>query len=240
MSPIDLSFPGATDVVAAIHAELRRTYRAVPPRLNVGDEPAGDFGIAHFYGLDRLTARDDDFRLTFDAGRIPSRYVVCHELGHALSLNVTLKRGGDPFTNGLFDEFWEARGFTRAIDAPRTPMEGQELAMRLDRESLNGGYRFWPEEHFADAFGAINSYGQGTLITATYGAGLEEARLRDFFRSLGGLYMATLDQEDLRNIANYLLPEIIGAIKAGFNETLPAVADRVVAGDKKTATPEID
>lgn len=232
-----LTFPGAQEYVEAIHQELRRLYPAVPPCINYGDESAGDFGIAHFYGLDQTTARTDDFRETFDNDRIPVRYVVCHELGHALSLNATLLRGGNPFTNGLFDEFWAARGF------PGTALEANDKAMAMEKVLLNSGYRHWPEENFADAFGAVNSYGQGTLITETYGAYLNEPRLREFYASLKGAF-EMLSDEDIdriaRAVATRVLPEVLGKLDAGFNTTLPVLLDRVAAGDKHTGTAAID
>jgi len=233
-----LTFPGAQEAVLAVQAEIRQKCRAVPPKINYADEPAGDFGIAHFYGLDISTALDSDFRETFDAGRIPQRYVIIHELGHALSANVSLYRGGDGFTNGLYNEFWRVRGF------PGTPWEAQLKAIELtNTQGDAAGYKWWPEENFADAFGAVYSYGQGTLITRT-DAYLNEPALRAFYSQLRGKYMATLDSEDVQNVAkavaNFLLPEILGKLDAGFNTTLTTVADRLAAGDKHTATAAID
>src|SRR5687768_2523121 len=170
---IALTFPGAASVVRAIHDEMQALYPGIPDLINIYDEPSGDFGIAHFYGMDRDTAEPYDVRVSFDNTYIPARYVICHELGHALSFAVSLKRGGNGFTNGLFDEFWAVRGF------PGTAWEGQLEAIRRESTAVNGGYRYWVEENFADAFGAVNSYGQGTLITRT-DAYLDEPALRAF------------------------------------------------------------
>jgi len=240
-----LTFPGAEAVVESIHQELRAAYPlAIPPCINFQNEPAGDFGIAHFYGLDRSTPTVCDMLLTFDEDRIPARYVVCHELGHAISLNVTLKRGLDPFLSGLYQEFWEARSFASTAAAPHTPLDAQNLAIQKDQEVVNGGYRYWPEENFADAFGAVASgYGQGTLITNNYGAYLDENRLRTFYKSLEGLY-AMLSDEEMTTLAmkvsNIILPELLKKIDSGFNNTLPILLNRLAHGDKDVRTEPVD
>ena len=49
------------------------------------------------------------------------------------------------YYDGLYEEFWVPRGF------PGTPWDAQQHALSF---AGNGGYRYWPEENFADAFGA--------------------------------------------------------------------------------------
>lgn len=167
-----LTYPGAQMYVEGLFYGLRLEY-ALPNAIDTHDEPAGDFGIAHFHGI--INGRG---QLTFDNDRIPLRYTVTHECGHMLSSWATAKRGGDPFTNGLYDEFWAARGF------PGTPMDSQLRALAAERIVLNSGYRYWPEEMFADTFGVVNTP-FGFPITDQYGIWLDQDALRAFYKSLG-------------------------------------------------------
>lgn len=216
-----LTFPGAEAFVEQIHALLRERYSAIPRHVTFSDEPAGDFGIAHTY------YRSDGDLITFDEGRMPVLYVVAHELGHALSFNVSKLRGGNGFTNGLYDEFWAARGF------PGTPLEAQQKALAANTAANpNGGYRLYPEENFADAFGAVNSYGQGTLITEFYGAYLDEPKMRAFYASLKGAF-DMLTQDELDQIAARLAPlflDVLNKLDSGFNTSMTKQHQRVAHG----------
>lgn len=232
-----LTFPGAEAWVESIHERLRNKYKGVPGCLNISDESAGDFGIAHFLGLDSRTIRPDDYWLTFDNDRIPAEYVVAHEVGHSLSLNAQLARGGSNFDNGIYDGFWAARGF------PGTPWEGQNEAIRLERVyGTNKGYQYWVEENFADAFGAVNTYGQGTLITRI-DAYLDEPKLRAFYATLEGLY--SVSDEDIAKIVAgvtaAVLPHLLTKIDSMANLTMTVQHRRVAHGkDPFTGNPGIE
>jgi hypothetical protein len=217
---VGLTFPGAQAFVDQVHADLRRRYSAIPRNIAFSDEPAGDFGIAHMY------YRTTGDLITFDEGRVPVLYVVAHELGHALSANVTKLRGGNGFTNGLYDSFWGVRGY------PGTPWEAQQRAIAAEAVRLNSGYRSWPEENFADAFGAVNSYGQGSLITEGYGAYLDESALRAFYASLEGVF-DMLTEEELAQIRATIAPmilDVLNKLDSGFNTTEVIHARRVAHG----------
>jgi hypothetical protein len=222
-----LTFPGAEDVVNRVYALLKDRYQAVPVDLSFGDEPSGDFGIAHAYF--------DDY-ITFDDNHVPTLYVICHEVGHEIDYNVCKKRGGNGFTNGLYDEFWTVRGF------PGTPWDGQNQAIALEATGVNKGYRYWVAENFADAFGAVNSFGQGTLITRT-DAYLDEDKLRAFYASLEGVDMAITDA-DVDRIATAtalkILPDVLQKLNSGFNTSVTTFLDRLARGDKKVETAEVD
>jgi hypothetical protein len=220
-----LTYPGAEAFAEQVHEALRARYGAIPRIVAFSDEPAGDFGIAHFY------YRSDGDLITFDEGRVPVLYVVAHELGHALSRNVTKLRGGDGFTNGLYDSFWKVRRF------PGTPMQAQQAAIAKEAVAVNSGYRFWPEENFADAFGAVNSYGQGTLITEQYGAYLDEPALRAFYASLEGVFdMLTQDELDqIKGVIAPMILDVLNKLDSGFNTT-EVVQKRRVAHGKDPGT----
>ena len=167
-----LTYPGADALVASVFAYLKNLYPAMPREYVVSDEPAGDFGIAHCFGLDD----QGNAVMSFDSDRVPQWYTVAHEFGHALEYNVNLQRGNtNPFDNGLYDEFWAARGF------PGTPMEYQLKAISL---SGNTGYGYYPREMFADTFGVVNSL-YGFPITNQLGIWLDQDKMRTFYKALG-------------------------------------------------------
>jgi hypothetical protein len=228
-----LTFPGAEDVVNRVYAQLKDRYPAVPADLAFGDEPSGDFGVAHAYFNNYVT---------FDDNHVPALYVICHEVGHEIDYNVCKKRGGTGFTNGLYDEFWAVRNFTGT--AAGTPWDAQLRAIAHNTvANPNAGYRYWPAENFADAFGAVNSFGVGTLITEQYNAYLDEAKLRAFYASLEGVDMAITDADVDRiasAVALKILPDVLQKLNSGFNTSVTTFLDRLAHGDKKVETAEID
>lgn len=174
-----LSYAGAQDFVNRIYFELRQEYR-IPECFVSNDESAGDFGIAHFHGL----TLDGCANLTFDNDRIPREYTVKHEIGHALS---SMWNGGSS-AGPMHEAFWVARGFAEAAKTnpaiPATAWEAQLLAIQKEQVLENSGYRFWPEEAFADTFGVVNTQ-YAFPITEQYGIWLDQAKMRDFYRALG-------------------------------------------------------
>lgn len=175
-----LTYPGAQARVDRIYSELKAEY-AIPECYTVQDEPQGDFGIAHFWGL-----KNGCGSISFDSGYLPQEYTIRHEIGHALSALWNEGSNAGP----MHERFWIARGFNEAPNAPHTAWQAQLLAIQKDKESPNGGYRYWPEEAFADTFGVVNTP-YGFPITEGYGVWLDQAKMREFYRSLG---MATDDQ----------------------------------------------
>jgi hypothetical protein len=155
----------------------------MPRGFITNDEPSGDFGIAHFNGLNS----EGYARFTFDNHQVPTRYVVLHEIGHAVSAEIARRRDMNNWPSGLYDEYWAARNF------PGRAWEAQLRAIELEKQCLNCGYRYWPEESFADTFGAVNSWGQGALITHFYDTYLDEGAMRAFYKNL----QPTLGGDDL-------------------------------------------
>jgi hypothetical protein len=98
----------AADAVLELHAQLLRLYPGLPTCALVGDEPAGDFGIAHYLGLSLAGCA----RMTFDVGYAPRAVTKAHELGHAWHDNT----GGDPRVYHVDDpvlkRWHEAVGYT--------------------------------------------------------------------------------------------------------------------------------
>ena len=232
----------ADAMVREMHGALLPLY-PIPPCLEISDEPAGDFGIAHFYGV----RADGCGVMTFDEGYLPSRHTVAHELGHGLHAYVQRFLDADPYgPGGVLFRFWSACGFTVTVGAATS----QAAALEAAGEAYQG-WRRRPSEIIAElfAFAVLGDY----LLTETYGA--DPWVLRDralaFFAAEKGDDMARLDPADMAELKahldkrvalaeQHLAVEIVGAIKSGFNVTLPTLLNRLAAGDKDVGTAPID
>ena len=174
-----LTYPGAQDYVSRTYWAMKADFR-LPECFISNDEPPGDFGIAHFHGL----TANGCANLTFDNDRIPWEYTVKHEIGHALS---AMWNGGSS-AGPMHEAWWKVRGF------PGTAWEAQLRAIDLDRQRLNGGYIYWPEEAFADTFAIVTMTNPPPPITYQYGLWLDRAKMRDFYKSLG----AEMDKDAIK------------------------------------------
>lgn len=231
-----LSYPGAQEFVTAIWYELRGAGYPLPKGFIANDEPSGDFGIAHTWGLSNGLAN-----FTFDAGRIPNRYTVVHEIGHAISAEWARRRDIDQWSGGMYDAFWAARNF------PGTAWQAQLNAIEVSKTSEAKGWRLWPEESFADCFAcSATGYGEGSQITEGYGVHLDVEAMRHFYKNLED-NMAITD-DDISRIADAVIAkfnagpakDLASKLDSGFNVTLTTIADRLAAGDKHTATEPVD
>jgi hypothetical protein len=182
-----LTYAGAEQYVQQIFANLKTEY-ALPDCLVTTDEPSGDFGIAHFWGL-----RNGCASFTFDDNRIPTRYTISHEIGHSLS---AMWNGGDS-AGPMHEAWWKARGFTG------TALEAQQHAIALEAQAINSGYRYWPEECFADTFGVVTTP-YGFPITEQYGIYLDQDRMRAFYKSLGDDMFGDGDRALLNRVRDLL------------------------------------
>lgn len=145
----------ADEVVAAVHGELTLDYPAIPPCVQVEDEPVGDFGIAHYLGL----TPGGCAHLTFDAGYEPLRWTIAHELGHAMHQYC----GGSPFwmseDDPVLSRFWPVR-------FPNGPSLGDviRLAIRTEQEQgFGAAYGYYVGEIFADTFSRVAGWGWSGL-----------------------------------------------------------------------------
>lgn len=228
----------ADTMVLEIHRELVPLY-PIPPCLEISDEPAGDFGIAHFYGVrpDGCGILTGWGIVSFDVGYLPTRHTVVHELGHGLHAYV--QRFISP---EVAHAFWAACGFTTSIVD----------AVAISNRFADAGYAYtaWqyaPNEVLADvfAFVVLGDF----LMVETYGvdpATLRE-RARAFFQAYKEGEMARLDPADMAELKAHidariaraeqnLTVEIVGALKSGFDVTLPTLLNRHAAGDTDVST----
>lgn len=226
----------ADTMVLAIYADLLPRY-PLPTSLSITDDVRGDFGIAWFYGVDAAGVGS----VSFDEGYLPTKRTVVHELGHGLHAYVQRF-----ISYEVAFAFWRACGFTTTIE------EATALSNRLAAEGF--AYRAWqhnPSEVLADvfAFVVLGDF----LMVETYG--VDPATLRERARAFFATYkegeMARLDPADMAELKAHidariaraeqnLTVEIVGALKSGFNVTLPAVLNRHAAGDTDVSTAAIE
>lgn len=167
----------ADDYIRAVHAEISGKYPAVPKILHLSDEPAGDFGIAHFYGLSR---DDGGAILSFDSGYQPGRRTVIHELGHAVHAV-----GGEEFLR----RYWVVRGFPLSIE------DANAEALRLQNEGQAfASWSRWPMESFAEDFACL----EGTFGPITHDWGVPLGPRLGSVRALFASFRpATQEEEEL-------------------------------------------
>lgn len=249
----------ADEYILSVHQRLVSEYPAVPDAIALMDESAHDFGVAHFIGVDAEMYLREGFAyygqtldgiavLTFDAGRTPAEWVVCHELGHGMHANL----GGNPHraspSDPVLQAYWAAMGYT-------TPLA--DAIAFAESQPYESGHKYYPTEHFADAFAWVTANTFGSADYYRYGGSLTDAKrseLRAFFASL----RVQTEEDDMftdedRKKLDYvfaamtgaepptrpsMIREVFDALKAGFNVTLPTFLDRLASGDKKVITAE--
>lgn len=241
--------PGGTDAgqkILPYYAIAREYFPILPEHAEVmPDTATGTFGLAWCYGLD-----DDGepmFAVRDDIDVDVYKYVGYHESGHALMsvlARAFAKKNGITFQQAvdiLRARYWAMRGFPGSWQDAQAVAEG------------GGGWFYYPDESWADAFGHAlfslhpfpdyvtgewtNNFGQQPIWTHAHDA-------VQFFQRLMqevGIVLTDEDKNDIaKRVASLILPEVVGAIKAGFNITLPTVINRLAAGDKRVETAEID
>lgn len=234
--------PHAADVVLAVHADLSAKYPAIARCLVVEDEPAGDFGVAHYYGRTSAGCA----RISFDVGYPPPRARVAHELTHDLHRAGTSEGGPwwmDP-RDVVLRGYWAAMGYTTPLE------EAISLALRVERErGFAAAWRYYPGEQLADAVGWLNYPGEGWggadpgLFGGSYAAA-NLARIDAWARSVipvavtppplevEDMDRATFDRWFLENVRRDVTPTIV-AIKDAFNDhTHETAGPRVQLGNE--------
>lgn len=231
----------ANEFVLGIRDELRNAGLMVSECVVVEDDPAGDFGIAWYYGIDRSTSCA---RMSYDVGYLPSRHTVVHEFGHDFHAKWQYA--------GVFEGFWSLvfGGFS-----PETA--AHESNIQAD------AYQAWrrrPSEVIADLFAW--AYLGDFVQTEMWGIPLTQelrSRLMSYFRSFKeetesvtpqqmDELKAHLSQEVAQMEARLkerialaetnVLREVMGGLLAGFNVTVPTHLNRLASGDKNVLTAE--
>lgn len=202
----------------------------LPDCLVVSDEPSGDFGIAH------ASFHNDCAYMSFDDAYEPTQHTILHEIGHVFQ-----------FANpDILEAFWGTAGISTTI------VTSNAIAKQLqDEGQAYQSWRHWAVEIFADFFAwhILNDWVQIQTYNVRLSAELR-ASLTELFSNWSS-ELARLDSDDLQNIATMIdarvraaetniLKEIVGALKSGFNETLPALLNRLAAGDKDVSTSALD
>lgn len=217
----------AEAVVRAIHAELIAKYPAMAACLVVEDEPAGDFGLAHYYGRTPAGCA----RVSFDVGHTPPRARVAHELG-----GHDLHRGGTPIGGPFWMEpddpvllgYWDAMQYTTSL------RDAIDTALRVERErGFAAAWPYYPGEQLADTVGWINYPGEGWggadpgIYGGSYAAD-RLARVEAFLRSVrpaaaqpptevDDMDRATYDRWWIENMRAHVTPTVV-AIKDSYND----------------------
>ena len=204
----------ADEAILEVHAEANLRYPAVPDCVGLADEPAGDFGIAHFYGNDAQPGRggftfygitgEGCALMSFDVGYTPTRRVILHELGHAIHA-----RFGPP---ALF-AYWAVRGFPLSVDAANAEASRLEP---IPGQQFNSWAR-WPMESFAEDFACLDE--PVTPITHDWGVPRDVPALRAFYSSLGR-------EEDVLNMDIAELRKVIREEIAEYGKRLQLELDK--------------
>lgn len=214
----------ADEFVRAVHADLAPLYPAMPRCLDLADEPGGDFGIAHFLGIDARGCA----RLTFDVDKPASRYVAIHELTHGLHQYA----GGSPFW--MRDDDPALVALWRVLGSPLSLAAA--IAIAIDIERRYGFAAAWPYylgEIFADGlawaltgegpmtFGGLQRYGvtltpdRAPALIALYRS--IPARATDRPVEVEDMDRETFDRWWLENMRREVTPTVV-AIKDAFND----------------------
>ena len=237
--------PGGDDAgqkILPYYAIARQYFPVLPENAEVRpDTAAGTWGLAWCFGLDPANGQPV-FAVRDDIDVDVIKYVGYHESGHAFMYVIARAMGGDfdAAVNVLRGRYWAMRGFPGTWEDAQAKAEG------------GGGWFYYPDESWADAFAHAlfslhpfdgyvtgewtNNFGQRPIWTHP------EDAVRFFQRLQQEVNVLTdEDKNDIaRRVALLVLPEVMGAIKAGFNVTLPTVLDRLAAGDKRVETAEIE
>ncbi len=234
---------GGTDAGSSLVPYYRVAERAFPilPDDVIIDEDTRDytFGIAWYRGIDPVTgfpifAGRDDLVATYNVEKTP--YVGFHEAGHAFmticARAIARARGTVDGHNEIRERYWALRGF------PGTWRDAHLVAT-----SPTGGWKYYPDESFADAFAqVIFGYVAGEW-TETYGLPIDIPAARAFFKqlereALGG---ADMDEQTTRTIARQEAADVIGryaleARETGFDPIKDAFNDHAHYDVQKTRT----
>lgn len=214
---------GGTDAGSSLIPYYRIAERAFPLLpddviIHPDTEPH-TFGIAWYRGIDPVTgfpifAGRDDLVASPLVEKTP--YVGFHEAGHAFQTVVArslAERQGVSFheaINAGRASYWAMRGF------PGTWWDANTRA-----DSPAGGWRYYPDESFADAFAqVVFGYSVGEW-TENYGLPIDVATARAFFKQLeseatGG---HDVDEATTRTIARQEATDILAMYALEARET---------------------
>lgn len=223
----------ANEYAQQVYQDLISQGVNMPECRVFGDEPSMDFGIAH------ASWWNDCAYVTFDDAYFPSNHTVYHELGHVFNFYPANRDAG------VLERFWALVGFPVSIDAAN-----QQAEWHNSRGEAWAAWQCYAVETFADFFAWAFL---GDRVSAmTWGVQLTPElrnRLLNFYRTWEGTDSVALTTEDKEFLAVIIdarvkaaevniLREVLGKLDAGFNETLVAVGNRIVAGDKNVGTAE--
>lgn len=214
---------GGTDAGSSLIPYYRVAERAFPilpdDALIDADTREGTFGIAWYRGIDFTTgfpifaARDD---LVASPLLEKTPYVGFHESGHAFQTIVARELArirGVSFQEAIDDgraRYWALRGFSG------TWWDAHTFAL-----TPAGGWKYYPDESFADAFAqVIFGYLAGEW-TENYGRPLDVTAARAFFKdlereALGG---DDLDEQATRSIARQEAADAVAGYALQARET---------------------
>jgi hypothetical protein len=198
--------PGGTDAgrrLIPYYQVAERAFPILPDDVEIHDDtPAGSFGLAWYNGLSPVTGKPM-FRVRDDVNVVQVPYVGFHEAGHAFQTvvaravaRITGVAASD-VVNAHRNRYWVLRGF------PGSWWDAQQHAISA------GGWSFFPDESFADAFAhAVFGYSAGEW-TWNYGRPIDVALTRAFLKqlereALGG---DDLDEQTTRRIAEQVADE---------------------------------
>ena len=187
---------GGTDAGSSLIPYYRVAERAFPilpdDVIIQGDTESHTWGIAWYRGLDPVTgfpifAGRDDLVASPLLEKTP--YVGFHEAGHAFmtmcARGIARLRGTADGHNEVRERYWAMRGF------PGTWWDAHTFA-----NSPGGGWRYYPDESFADAFAqVIFGYVDGEW-TENYGLPIAVDAARAFFKLLERVALGGDDMDE--------------------------------------------
>lgn len=222
--PFAAAMPQATsDWILGEFERAKTLYPAFQGKtLSLADEPAGDFGVAHFYGV----TADDVIVLTFDSGYRPGIKTVWHEFGHALQ----------SITDGeTFPDLWSGsaaiRGYWTARRFPGTPADSDRRAQELGAQGKQfESWQHWATEIFAEGTSVASVPGTGEL-TATYGVPPPLDAMRAYLSALRDPDKedTVTDDEFMEKIGRLYGPRLQQQLNETVYDPLNALAQRVDA-----------
>lgn len=250
---------GGTDAgqpILAFYAVAAKVFSILATRTPIilGDTPAGTWGLAWFVGLTQITSGDPRFQARDDV--VVNEKIAYHECTHAweaILISLLCVKNNWTYAQGedyVRTKYWTWRGF---------PGTWWDAYLDSLTKGVSGGWAFLPGESLAEAGSAAISgtvlsewtmnYGKDlAIVGGTYSPQAGALLARDFFQTLQReVSDVALTNEEIeavaQRVASLLSPsfsEVITKLESGFNVTVPVIADRAVAGDKKTETAEID
>lgn len=170
------------ETIAAIREEyekLKARFPAMAGCINILDEPAGDFGIAHAWWNQYQNC---PAHVSFDVGYNPTKKTIRHELMHLLCFNWAWKMNNGNY-GPLMEMFWKARGY------PGTAAESDAKAASLVNVDQWKSWQHWSLEIFAEDLTAClsepgDSDYPGYSMAQDYGVPLDEPKVLSWLETV--------------------------------------------------------